>query len=132
MRIDCLRGHQIVKKALVLKPVKGTVQVVARTVERFIVTRCRESDCAIDRVSVDDGADAVVKKEPIGAGELRKFRGERIAGEWTGRNNRRLRGIEFRDFLAPDLDQGVRLDRIGYLNGKSDAINRQRLAARHA
>ena len=84
MRGDALRREQLVDEALVLLAIERAIQVVVRAVGGFAVARRPEGDVGVHGFGVDDGADAVVKEQPLGPGEARDGCGERVAGERAG------------------------------------------------
>ena len=71
------REHSV-QERLVFGFIERAVQIVVRAVQRFAVARRPERYREIDRLGVDNRADAVVEKQPGCAGETRDLCGKRV------------------------------------------------------
>ena len=82
-----LGGQQGVEKAIVLRAVHGTVDVIGGA---FVPARGKVDTLHVDALGVDDGRNGVVEGEMAGAGEALDFRSERIGRERAGSDNREV------------------------------------------
>ena len=87
VRIHGMRRHQLIDEVFVFRLVERTVQVVAGAVEGLVVAGRREGDGAVDGVSVDNRADAVVKKEAVRTRKAGEARRECVAGQGPCRDD---------------------------------------------
>ena len=131
MRLHCLRRQQRIDKPFVLGARERTVQIIPRPVQRLVVTRRRKRHTPIDCVRIHDRADAVVKKQAIGSRQTRDRLCQPVACQRTRRDDCQPLRIDLLDFLAPDFNPGMRLDRPRGFFRERVPIHCERLPARH-
>src|SRR6185312_9500158 len=118
MRFHRLRRQQLIDEPLILRLVHRTIQIVARHSERFVIARSRKRYPAVDRGSIHDRADAVVKIQPSRSSQPPDIRSQPMACQRTSRNNRGPQRVYLAELLAPDLNPRMRFDRRRDLRGK--------------
>ena len=131
MRRNVLGRQQSIEKGLVLSLIERAVQIVVGSVQRFAVARRSERYRHVDRLGIDDRADAVVEKQPLRSGEPSDFSRQRIGCKRSTGDDQDVFGIERRDFFAANLDRRVFFQRARDFGGKQVPIYGQGVPRGH-
>ena len=128
--LDALGGDQRRDEGLVLFPVEGAVDVIARLALAFAPPRGAEGDAHVDAVGFHDRRQGVIEIQVLPSRDLRDWLGERRTRKGSRGNDRRPVGQGAR-LLPHHLDEGMAPDRRRGGRGKRLPVHCQGPARRH-